>query len=180
MTNRVTQLWLPGLAAFVLSGGILALIQILAFEGLGSDEKRRFDRRALRLVVDSVAANRRGRRIPVMARGRLRARHTLVHCLSGAAVPYLDFSGASCESDLRQIYRPQHRADVFDFCSVWLGASSRGSPSRRRLNHPTLSFAALKRGWRREPLTFLGSSSDRRGVRRESGEVQSLTGRDVG
>lgn len=29
MTNRVTQLWLPGLAAFVLSGGILALMQIL-------------------------------------------------------------------------------------------------------------------------------------------------------
>jgi hypothetical protein len=29
MTNRVTQLWLPGLAAFVLSGGILALMQML-------------------------------------------------------------------------------------------------------------------------------------------------------
>lgn len=29
MTNRVRQLWLPGLAAFVLSGGILALMQIL-------------------------------------------------------------------------------------------------------------------------------------------------------
>lgn len=29
LTNRVTQLWLPGLAAFVLSGGILALMQIL-------------------------------------------------------------------------------------------------------------------------------------------------------
>ena len=29
MTNRVTQLWLPGLATFVLSGGILALMQIL-------------------------------------------------------------------------------------------------------------------------------------------------------
>jgi hypothetical protein len=29
MTNRVTQLWLPGLATFVLSGAILALMQIL-------------------------------------------------------------------------------------------------------------------------------------------------------
>lgn len=29
MTNRVTQLWLPGLATFVLSWGILALVQIL-------------------------------------------------------------------------------------------------------------------------------------------------------
>lgn len=29
ITNRVTQLWLPGLATFVLSGGILALMQIL-------------------------------------------------------------------------------------------------------------------------------------------------------
>lgn len=32
MTNRVTQLWLPGLATFWLSGGILALMQILGLK----------------------------------------------------------------------------------------------------------------------------------------------------
>lgn len=32
MTNRVTQLWLPGLATFLLSGGILALMQIFGLK----------------------------------------------------------------------------------------------------------------------------------------------------
>lgn len=32
MTNRVTQLWLPGLAMFLLSGGILALMQIFGLK----------------------------------------------------------------------------------------------------------------------------------------------------
>ena len=65
MTNRVVQLWLPGLATFVLSAGILAAIEI-----------------------------------------------------SGAALPCLDFGGASRESDLRQSCRPQHCSRVSDFCSV--------------------------------------------------------------
>lgn len=138
MTNRVTQLWLPGLATFLLSTGILAVMQILRLRPWILAKKRRFARgRALRLVVDSVAASRRHRGVPVMARGRFTARDTFVDGLSGAAVSCLDFSGASCESNLRQIYRPQHRADVSDFCSVWLGASSRGAPSRRGLTHTT-------------------------------------------
>jgi hypothetical protein len=36
-----------------------------------------------------------------------------------------------------------------------------------------LPFAALKLGWRREPLTFLGSSGDRTGAPRESKAGQS-------
>ena len=150
MTNRVTQLWLPGLATFLLSQGILAVLQIfgtkawiLAKEGHLPIAQSRTGGLAARGDHRHPGWVRRGRR------------------------------GTPGESDPGEIYRPQHCALVSDFCSVWLGAGARSSSSCRRPTHTTVSSATLSLRWRREPLTLLGPSIDKRGAPRESKAGQS-------